>query len=214
MDNKLKKLLEIDDYYLYRMLLKEDFLYNRIVDEVSIIEKSALCGQNEAKSLLNRNKKINLDKLALDFGLKYKSEQSDNDFSYFKLAEFEEPATIIFYWENIKKTDDELRKVKMHIFENVNIKDIIVAHEIYHKIEFKNKNLYTNKVYVTYKKMFLFNKKAKIKTSSEIGAMAFAKVLLGLEVNPILLNYFLSRAYGKEDIIYEKIREAAAKKKL
>ncbi|MDD7306456.1 MAG: hypothetical protein PUG67_07685 [Peptoniphilaceae bacterium] len=213
MDNKLKKLLEIDDYYLYRMLLKEDFLYDKISDEASLIEKSASSGINEAKSLLKSRKRINIDKLALDFGLKYKMMPSDNAFSYFKLAEFQEPDTIIFFWENIKKADDELRKIKTDIFGNVKIKDIIVAHEVYHEIEFKNKNLYTNNAYVSYKKMFLFNKKSKIKTSSEIGAMAFAKVLLKLNINPILINYFLSMAYGKEDIVYEKIMKATNKEK-
>ena len=53
--------------------------------------------------------------------------------------------------------------------------------------------------------MGFITKKVKLKASSEIGAMAFAKSFLALEFNPLIINYLLAKAFGRQEILYRKI---------
>lgn len=94
--------------------------------------------------------------------------------------------------------------INLPIFEEIKIEDIILAHELYHKIE-EDEKLFTDRVYITYKKMGFISKKVKLKASSEIGAMAFAKSFLDLGFNPLIINYLLAKAFDKEEILYRKI---------
>jgi hypothetical protein len=97
----------------------------------------------------------------------------------------------------------------------VNIFDILLAHEIFHGIEYTNKDL----IYTKTEKVELwrkpFSNRSPIICLSEIAGMAFAKELLNLDFSPFLFDVFLMYGYNKEaaTCLYEDILEIANENK-
>lgn len=200
-DKKLDNLISLSDESFAKYLLREDLFYGKIENKAKIIRESLELGRKVGRDKKNIFSDINQLRDFYDLEIKYKEDKSE--FGYYELAYFEDDK-IIFNDENIRKIEDMASLNNLPIFEEIKIIDIILAHELYHKIEEEDK-LPTDRVYITYKKMGFITKKVKLNAPSEIGAMAFAKSFLGLEVNPLIINYLLAKAYDKEEILFRKI---------
>ncbi|WP_308654712.1 hypothetical protein [uncultured Anaerococcus sp.] len=200
-DRKLAELISLSDETFAQYILREDLFYEKIQDKEEIIKESLEIGQRVGEAKKDIFSDIDGLRDFYDLEIKYKEDKSE--FGYYELAYFEDDK-IIFNDENIRKIEDMASLNNLPIFEEIKIIDIILAHELYHKIEEEDK-LPTDRVYITYKKMGFITKKVKLNAPSEIGAMAFAKSFLGLEVNPLIINYLLAKAYDKEEILFRKI---------
>lgn len=200
-DKKLEKLISLSDETFAKYLLREDLFYGKIEDKKNIISKSLDIGRRVGKD--KKNIFSDIEKLRDFYKLEIIYEEEKSDFGYYELAYFEDDK-IIFNAENIRKIEDMASLINLPIFEEIKVEDIILAHELYHKIEEEEK-LPTDRVYIIYKKMGFITKKVKLKAPSEIGAMAFVKNFLGLRFNPLIINYLLAKAFDKEEILYRKI---------
>lgn len=200
-DKKLDNLISLSDESFAKYLLREDLFYGKIENKAKIISESLELGRKVGKDKKNIFSDINKLRDFYDLDIKYEEEKID--FDYYELAYFEDEK-IILNNENIRKIEDMASLINLPIFEEIKIEDIILAHELYHKIE-EDEKLFTDRVYITYKKMGFISKKVKLKASSEIGAMAFAKSFLDLGFNPLIINYLLAKAFDKEEILYRKI---------
>lgn len=200
-DKKLKSLLKLDDYSYYLYLLKADVFRNRIENKDEIIRQSVECARLYAKEL--KEKELSLSDLKNKYDLVFEEGLNQNIFNLYDLAVFESPNKIIFHKDNIKILEDEIAMEEDPIFAKVSPKDIITCHEIYHKLE--ENRLITDNIYVSYKLFGFIKKKVKLTAPSEIGAMVFVKEFLSLDFNPVLLDYFLARAYNREEIIFNKL---------
>lgn len=200
-DKKLKSLLKLEDYSYYLYLLRGDVFRDRIESKDEIIRQSIDCARLCVKEI--KDQKLGLFDLKNKYDLVIEEGLSQNIFNFYDLAVFESPNKIIFHKDNIKILEDEMAKEDDQIFVNVSPKDIITCHEIFHKLE--EDRLVTDNIYVSYKLFGFINKKVKLTAPSEIGAMVFAKEFLDLDFNPVLLDYFLARAYNREEIIFNKL---------
>lgn len=200
-DKKLKSLLKLDDYSYYLYLLKADVFRDRMENQDEIIRQSIDCARLCAKEI--KEKKLSLADLKNKYDLVFEEGLSQNIFNLYDLAIFESPNKIIFHKDNIKILEDEMANEDDLIYAKVSPKDIITCHEIYHKLE--EDRFITDNIYVSYKLFGFIKKKVKLTAPSEIGAMVFAKEFLDLDFNPVLLDYFLARAYNREEIIFNKL---------
>lgn len=200
-DKKLAKLISLSDETFAKYLLRDDLFYDKIENKEKIISESLELGRKVGRDKKNIFSDINQLRDFYDFDIKY--EEGKSDFGYYDLAYYEDEK-IIFNIENIRKIEDMASLMNLPIFEEIKIEEIILAHELYHKIE-EDERLPTDRVYITYKKMGFITRTVKLKASSEIGAMAFAKSFLDLGFNPLIINYLLAKAFDKEEILYRKI---------
>lgn len=200
-DKKLEKLISLSDDIFAKYLLREDIFYGKIENKEKIISESLELGRKVGKD--KKNISYDINKLRDFYNLDIKYEEGKSDFGYYELAYYEDEK-IIFNVENIRKIEDMASLMNLPIFEGIKIEEIILAHELYHKIE-EDEKLPTDRVYITYKKMGFITRTVKLKASSEIGAMAFAKSFLDLGFNPLIINYLLAKAFDKEEILYRKI---------
>lgn len=200
-DKFLEKLLNLHDEDFANYLLREDLLYYQIKNKDEIIKKSLETGFEIAEKL--KKESFNFDNFISEFNFEITEEATANEFNFYELAAFEEPNKIIFFKDNINRIKKEIEK-EIDIIKKLDVKKIILAHELYHKLEEIYK-LYTDSVYISYIKFKFINKKSKILSASEIGAMSFAKNILDMKINPLIINYLLARTYNKEKIIYDKI---------
>lgn len=70
------------------------------------------------------------------------------------------------------------------------IRDIVIAHELFHYIESGRKDLYISRELIKVPGIFK-NRSAKVRSLEEVAAMQFARDLLGLSINPFLLDILL-----------------------
>ncbi len=93
------------------------------------------------------------------------------------------------------------------LLENVNVYDLLRAHEFFHGIEY-NKRRY---IYTQTEKVELwrrpFSNKSKIIALSEIAGMEFARNIIGISYSPFLFDVVLMYLYNKEAacMLYEDI---------
>lgn len=195
----LKTLFALPDEVYGAYLLEEDVQNKKYIDEKDLISRSIECGLSFAKTYKGQT----VEDLLKKFDLEISRDEGSTSLSYYELAYFEEPNRIVLCDNNINLVKDKAQEIKE--LRNINVEDIIISHEIFHKIEEIHPDIYTNKVQVLLFKIGPIKKYKKIKAASEIGAMAFSKELLGLDFNPLIVSYLLALACGKEKVIYEKI---------
>ncbi|HLR34447.1 MAG TPA: hypothetical protein VK071_03850 [Tissierellales bacterium] len=119
---------------------------------------------------------------------------------------FEEPNKIFLYGDNIREAEKLMGRYK-DILGDIKLKDIILAHEVFHAIEWENPSLYTNTVKVEVLKIGPFRRKSIVLCAGEIAAMEFAKRVLDLNYNPILLNFLFMNIWNEEEAenLYNKL---------
>ena len=195
--NNIKKLKGIDDEIYAFYLLSKDRLFEKIANKNKLIEKSISCGFTFANSY----KGLSIDDLLKKFDLDIQKRKGNESFSYYELAFFEYPNTIVICPNNIGK----IKKQGLRHGLDIRVSDVIFAHEIYHKIEEENEGIFTDNTYLDLFKLGPFSKKTKIKSLSEIGAMAFAKKILSIDFNPLLVDFLFYDYYDKGSVFIEKL---------
>ena len=90
---------------------------------------------------------------------------------------------------------------------NVNIEEILLAHEIFHYIEEHNgEDMFTQRETIRLWKFGPFKNDSNIVCLGEIAGMAFAKELLQLPYSPYILDSFLVYLYHPK-VAYELYKE-------
>ena len=71
--------------------------------------------------------------------------------------------------------------------DKATLRDLIIAHELYHIIEMNEKDIFTySKFYET--KILGFTRKNRMATASEIGAFHFSKLVTGVNFSPCIIG--------------------------
>lgn len=205
----IKNLMSMDseDFAIYQV--ERDPISGKISkeDKEEIIEKSIETGITEAKILKETygdNSPFSLGK-KLGLNIEYKGKSGTLDYIYFGL--FETPNNIFIYEDNIKKAEDLIENLKIENL-NVDFKNIVLAHEIFHYIEEEKENLYTNiKTINLWSLGSLYTHKSKLIAPGEIAGMSFSKELLNLKFNPNILDFIFLAAfdYDKSKVLYKSM---------
>jgi len=176
-------------------------------EEEEIIKGSINCGIAEADKLKEKYGDLTVAEIAKELGIEieYHKEQSALDFVYFGL--FESPNKIFIYDNNIEKAVLLLKELRIKNF-NVEFKDIVLAHELFHFIDEHDSSLYTNTRTINLWSLGKFyTHKSKLICTGEIAAMSFAKRLLNLDFDPNILDYIFLAAFDLEKAaqLYQRI---------
>jgi hypothetical protein len=134
-------------------------------------------------------------------GLVIKEKQEGDTQERFVFGKFHLPDKIYLYTENIEKTERVMADQNLcPFFEGAMLKDLIIAHEIFHSIELKDKKLYTSAIRVPLWRFLGFTYQSGLFAAGEIAAMDFAREITGISYNPflfdILLLYMKDGEYG------------------
>lgn len=176
-------------------------------EDREIIESSLRCGRDEALKLRERYGAVSAAEIGdkLGIAVEHKDEQSALDFVYVGL--FESPNKITIYNNNIEKAASLLEALDITEL-NTDLKDIVLAHEMFHFIEEHDPNLYSNtRTIDLWSVGKLYTHRSKLICTGEIAAMSFAKALLGLSFDPNILDYIFLAAFdfNKTDQLFKKM---------
>ncbi len=212
-DEMLGKLVHLTEnqwgiYAFYHEPLERKFTKEQ---KIKYIQKAYQCGQEEAKLLKEQYPNKTIEEIIMENGFCLHTSDEPIGGEYVVLAQYTEPNEILIYSDCVKKAEVLIKENQLEQYlKNLQIKELLMAHELFHGIEYqKKKSIYTQteKIELWRKP---FSNKSKIVCLSEIGAMAFAKELLQIPFSPYVMDVLLMFCYQEEmaSLLYEEILEA------
>lgn len=203
-------LTSITDDEWGRYAFSRDPLNRKISEDFKkvLIEKANKCGQDEAiklkgmysdLSIKNITKKMNLDIIIKD------SEGADN---YIMFACYNSPNKITIFNSNVTKVKKLIDEEELEdVLGYVDVKNMLIAHELFHHIEEKDKDIFTRREKITLWNIGKYEYKSHMVALGEIAAMAFAKEMLSLNYNPYVFDVIMLYPHNKEkaDELYKEI---------
>lgn len=154
-------------------------------------EQASICGVQTAKDLKERFPDKSLEETCTALGV----EVSEFDFppgaGRQVFALYHAPDQISLRRVVIEKADDLLKENQLtHLLQGCTSMDIVLAHELFHAVEYQQRDtIFT----CTYREnLGLFRRNEFIRPLGEIAAMSFAKELLNLSYNPIVMDCVLT----------------------
>lgn len=111
--------------------------------------------------------------------------------SYLFFAEYEPDS------RSIRLSEHAVEQVKgvmenTHLFKNVNLRRLILAHELFHHLEAKQSDIYTRQHHAEFKRFGRFSYRTRVAAISEVAAVHFSKLVLGLAFNPAIMEILLA----------------------
>lgn len=159
------------------------------VQKVEFIQKAYQSGIDLAKEVKDKYGSITMKKLADKLSLVIKREDSGGSHDYIVFAKYNYPNVITLYMKNIDAMNAFMKEEKLvSLLDNVNVEDVLLAHEMYHYFEDNKDAMYAKDTKVTLWKIRKFEYTSGLIALGEIAAMAFAKALLGLTYNPYIFD--------------------------
>lgn len=206
----IEQVLAIPEASFYQSALREDPIYSRMSAELQaeLIALAEDCGQTYADEALAESASISG---LLDFkGLAYSNPAMPNGGGYVIFAQYVEPDKITVFQDSIDKFLALVKGSRYEeLFPEKLIKEVLMAHEYFHYLEFQNeKTIVTKTKRMTLWTLLGYQHQTKFISLSEMSAMAFAKAYHHLSFSPFVLDCLLTYAYSKEMSyrIYQNIR--------
>lgn len=189
---------------------KRDPLYNKVNDKekAEMIEKANECGREEAIKLKEKYGIKSCGEYADSLGLTISEIEEKNSDDYILFAKFNSPNKISICINNVKKAEEMVKKENLKLLiEEVKIEDVLIAHEMFHFIEVKNKELYTRKTKIRLWQLGPLKNESGLVALGEIAAMAFAKELLQLSYYPNLFDILLLYPHDEKraKMLYDEV---------
>lgn len=209
-NEKIDYLLSMTDEEWGRYAFELDPLNKKIDNDLKeeMILKANKCGQDAAKKIRESYGNISIKDIAKKLSLNVTYKDAKGMDNYIVFACYNSPNKITVFRENIKMAMHFIKEEKLeNKLNNVNLEDILIAHEMFHYLEENNKEMYSNQEKIVLWKLGKFNYKSKLIALGEIAAMAFAKELLKLTYNPYLFDVLMLYPHDatKTDNLLEEI---------
>jgi len=150
------------------------------------------CGKNLARRLRTEYGDVSPEELVKRMGLHLNYQNGQSSDGYLMFAYFEEPDSITLFLDNADATDALIDELGVRdSLGDVKTSDLLLAHELYHYLEQNQPDIYTAQKHITLWKVGPFENRSRIICLEEIGAMAFAKELVGLRCSAYLFNVLM-----------------------
>lgn len=202
----VSELLQLTDLDWVRYAFLSEPLVNRISNEKrnQYSQETTRDAIRLAQEIRRQFGDVSTEQLLKRLNINYlvKSAQEGGGFSMF--ACFEEPNTITVFKDNADATDklideNELREV----LGNIKTVDVLISHELYHFLEFTREDVYSAQQKIKVWQIGPFKNVSRIKCLGEIGAMSFARELLGLTYSPNIFNVMM--LYAQNPVSAERL---------
>lgn len=171
------------------------------------------CGKQQADKIFEIYGDIKPEELAQKLNLKVEYPQMPQAKSRILFAEFAEPNTVRVYKDGLEKGAliNKSETMPKWLPEGTEIKDILIAHELYHVLEQRDKSIWSESYRISLWKIGPVENKSPIAVLSEIAAMAFAERMNHLNFSAYLFDAFLVYGYSAKaaSALYDEMIAAA-----
>ena len=179
-------------------------------------KQAVCCGREYAEKICCLYGVRSPEELSEAMGLKVEYPTFPENADRVLFAEFREPGNIKIYMDAVKKAHKftERPEVKEVLTEQLDIKGLLLAHELFHFVEEKYKDeIFTKQEKIRLWSLGPLHNDSTVIVLSEIAAMAFAQAITGIPYSPYVMDVFLVYGYSPEEAsgLYEEIMEYAGK---
>ncbi|MBU3142821.1 hypothetical protein [Clostridium sp. CF012] len=206
----IRELKTVDKNIWGLYTFKRDPLCSKVTgkEKDDMIKKANECGRLEAIDLKEKYGTKNCRQYAQQLGLIISEIEETNANDYILFAKFNSPNKISININNIKKAEEIVEKENLNLLiDEVKIEAILIAHEMFHFIEGKNKEIYTNSTKIRLWKLGPIKYNSGLIALGEIAAMAFAKELLQISYYPNLFDILLLYPHDEKraKMLYDEV---------
>jgi len=216
----IHNLLQVEDETWGLYAFSRELLNKRIQldQKPEMIVKAIACGKEYAKLIIQECGCSDVRTISEKLKLKIEFHDSSMIGKQVLFARFTPPDKIEIMEEPVHRAALlilEAAPILVEHFQENDIMDIILGHEIFHLVE----EQYIQKIYTRTEKILLwkfmgFKNFSMIRTLGEIAAMAFTKELNGLKYSPFILDVLLYFGYDSSsaekiyhDVLGNKVRK-------
>lgn len=202
----VSELLQLTDLDWVRYAFLSEPLVNRISNEKrnQYSQETTRDAIRLAQDIRRQFGDVSTEQLLKRLNINYlvKSAQGGGGFSMF--ACFEEPNTITVFKDNADATDKLIDENGLReVLGNIKTVDVLISHELYHFLEFTREDVYSAQQKMKVWQIGPFKNVSRIKCLGEIGAMSFARELLGLTYSPNIFNVMM--LYAQNPVSAERL---------
>jgi len=185
-------------------------------DRVSLTAKAYECGIEAAKDCMQKYGCDTPEKLADVLGLKVEYPDMPQNATRVLFAEFREPNNVYIYMDGVRRGKKLLDDpdVVQAFGGYISITSILLAHEVFHVVEMKNKkNIWSQTHRIELWTLPFFKNRSRIAVLSEIAAMGFTKAITGIDFSPYVMDAFMVYGYSPlaASALYEEMMSFAKK---
>jgi hypothetical protein len=198
----LETLLPVSDEAWGRYAFRRELLRRRFTEEQKqdLTRGALLCGADYARSITSRHGTQNPAQIALERGaaVSFPRRPGGGKFAdRILFAQFTEPDKLEVFTDCIDKAGEAIKEQDLNaLLGPAPIQDILLAHELFHLIEFQERTtIFTQTQRIDLLPFKLIHNRSRIFCLGEIAGMRFARELLGLNFSPYILDVFLLYLY-------------------
>ena len=141
-------------------------------------------GEKVAGDYINKD----INDIAKELGAEIKMLEMQGGDTIYNFAMYTEPNHIQIYKQNVEESQEIIDSIIDERYHSINVYNSILAHEVFHMLESKYKDLFIYKPHIKLWKLFKYENISKLVSLEEVGAMSFAKTLLNMKINPYCLD--------------------------
>ena len=203
-------LLNQDDHAWYWYLFSKDPLFSQMKEEQipSLINQAVESSAKEAYRIICDYQTNDLEKIYSLMNIKLIEDTNGSGFGILYFSMFEPDNTVRIFTEQV----ENVKKVISSFFgEDILspglVRPLLLAHELYHVCENRNKQLFTESYRHLLWQFGPISHRSRVIALSEIGATAFAKTISEVTFNPSILNYALLLSSNPQSAkrLYERV---------
>ncbi|WRS26232.1 hypothetical protein U6B65_07665 [Oscillospiraceae bacterium MB08-C2-2] len=196
----LAELIQLDDRVFGRYAFSRDPLRGKFSPEKmdTLTQQAGQCGREYAQSTAKEHGTSSPQAIAKALDIKVEKPSQPTGTDRVTFAQFAPPGTISIFRHGLEKAEQVLEDSQVRqIMGNITVEDILLAHELFHVVEEKNKSeIFTRTRKVELWAPWPLHNRSTIRSLSEIAGMAFARELTGLPYSPFVLDVFLIYGYA------------------
>ena len=189
-----EKLCGVSETAWDKYALRNEPFLGKITDVMKpeLLEKSHKCGNDIASEVISRFGKAAPFKLAETMGAAVAYIPGSDSGSYTMFSYFVAPNQICLYRDTVDKAlalflENDIAE----LVGTGDIREVMVAHELFHFIESARSDLYVSQRLLTLKGFLNRSRSVRVHTLEEVAAMQFTKEILELRVNPFVFDVLL-----------------------
>ena len=104
-------------------------------------------------------------------------------------AKFNEPSTITVFKQVVESSNELIKEKGLEeCLGNINVEDVLIAHELFHSFERKRPEIYTNQVKIKLWSLGAYKHQSKLVCLPELAVMALVKELIKIKYSPYIFD--------------------------
>lgn len=179
-----------------------------IEDYTTFYHAARECGMNLAREIREKWGDISCQEIAEKLGVRVEQLSMPTGDGLLTFACFHEPDYIQVFTDNAEATQMLIRDSGGNeILGDMDICEILLAHELFHVLQEKDSSLYVNQKHIRIWNLGPIKRNSKLMSLEEVAAMAFAQELLQMSLNPYVYDVLmlLPKATMQAKQLYERL---------